>query len=53
MSTIPSDFFNGLLREIYGFLLSKGIINSTEWSEEIEARIKAAAERIAKAGDSN
>jgi len=36
-----------ILREIYSFLLSEGIISEADWQKAIEPRIKAAAERIA------
>jgi hypothetical protein len=38
---------NEILREIYDFLLNKGIITATEFTKVVEPRIKAAAKRIA------
>ena len=36
-----------ILREIYDFLLNKGIITTTEFMKVVEPRIHAAAKRIA------
>jgi hypothetical protein len=36
-----------ILREIYDFLLNKGIIGKAEWTNVVEPRIKAAAKKIA------
>ena len=38
---------DAILREIYDFLLNKGIIATAEFTSVIEPRIKAAAKRIA------
>ncbi len=43
---------DAILREIYGFLHGKGLVTDHEWRYEVEARIKAVAEKISKlAGD--
>jgi len=39
---------DAILREVFGYLIRKGIIAHSEFSKEIEPRIKAQAKRIAE-----
>jgi hypothetical protein len=37
-----------ILREVYGYLRRLKVINDRQWKDEVEYRIKSAAERIAR-----
>ena len=47
-TTLNEQQISEILREVYGFLQNKGIVDQAEWQHEVEPRIKAAARRIAE-----
>ena len=44
---MTEDQVREILREVYSYLKRKGMISDSEWVDEVEPRIEAAAKRIA------